>query len=48
MTKLSHIVDSLNLKFKTCDFDKAFYSMQQALGHLVKLDAGNIASAKKD
>jgi hypothetical protein len=48
MTKLSHIVDSLNLKFKTCDFDKAFYSKQQSLGHLVKLDTGDIKSAKKD
>lgn len=48
MSKLSHIVDSLNLKFKTCDFDKAFYSKQQALGHLVELDTGDIKSAKED
>ena len=48
MTKLSHIVDSLNLKFKTCDFDKSYYSIQQSIGHLVKLDAGDIKSAKKD
>ncbi|MDP2174477.1 MAG: hypothetical protein Q8K70_01060 [Bacteroidota bacterium] len=48
MAKLSHIVDSLNLKFKTCNFDKVFYSKQQAIGHLVKLDTGDIKSAKKD
>src|SRR5690606_38873326 len=48
MTKLRLIVDSLNLKFKTCDFDKVFYSKQQVLGHLVKLDTGDLKSAKKD
>lgn len=48
MSKLSLIVDSLNLKFKTCDFDKVFYSKQQALVHLIKLDTGDIKSAKRD
>lgn len=48
MSKLSHIVDSLNLKFKTCDFDKTFHSEQQTIGHLVKLNKGDIKSAKKD
>lgn len=48
MTKLSYIVDSLNLKFKTCDFNKVFYSKQQAIGHLVKLDTGDIKSVRRD
>jgi hypothetical protein len=48
MIKLSNIVDSLNLKFKTCNFDKDFYSKHQAIGHLVSLDTGDIISAKKD
>jgi len=45
MIKLSHIVDSLNLKFKTCDFDKVFLSKQQSIGHLVRLEYGNIETA---
>ena len=45
MIKLSHIVDSLNLKFKTCDFDKVFLSKQQSIGHLVRLESGNIETA---
>jgi hypothetical protein len=48
MTKLSHIVDSLNLKFKTCDFDKIFYAKSQTVGHLVKLNTGDIKEAMKD
>ena len=48
MTKLSFIVDSLNLKFKTCDFNKDFYSVQQVMGHYIYLDSGDLKSAKKD
>lgn len=48
MGKLSHIVDSLNLKFKTCNFNTVFYSKSQAIGHLVKVDKGSIKEAKKD
>lgn len=48
MEKLSSIVDSLNLKFKSCDLDRVFYSKHQVLGHLVKLDTGDIKSAKRD
>ncbi|MBK7243511.1 MAG: hypothetical protein IPH98_06565 [Saprospiraceae bacterium] len=48
MDKLSHIVDSLNLKYKTCNFNTVFYSKSQTIGHIVKVDIGNIKDAKKD
>lgn len=48
MNKLSVIVDSLNLKYKTCDLNKVFYAKSQTVGHLVRLDKGNIIAAKKD
>jgi hypothetical protein len=48
MGKLSYIVDSLNLKYKTCNFNTTFYSKSQALAHLVKVDSGSIKAARKD
>lgn len=48
MGKLSQIVDSLNLKYKTCNFNTVFYSKTQAIGHIVKVDKGAIEEAKKD
>ena len=48
MNKLGHVVDSLNLKFKTCDFDQVFYAQQQTIGHLVTLKKGHLKAAKKD
>ncbi|MFO0478912.1 MAG: hypothetical protein ACK50L_09100 [Bacteroidota bacterium] len=48
MGKLSHIVDSLNLKYKTCNFNTVFYSKSQTIGHIVKVDKSNIKEAKKD
>src|SRR5215211_5537198 len=48
MSRLSHIADSLNLKYRTCNFSQVFYSKPQTIGHIVKLDAGNIKAAKKD
>ena len=48
MGKLAKVVDSLNLKFKTCDFDKIFLARQQVIGHMVKLDSGDIQSAITD
>lgn len=48
MSKLTHIVDSLNLKFKSCDLSKVFYSKQQTLGHIIKMDSGNIDAAVRD
>ena len=48
MLKLSSIVDSLNLKYITCDIDKEFYSRSQTIGHIITLDTLNILQAKKD
>ena len=48
MNKLSFIADSLNLKFKVCDFNKVFHSKQQVIGHVVEIEKGDVKSAKKD
>ncbi len=48
MNKLGYIVDSLNLEFKICDFNRVFYSKSQTIGHLVMLKTGDIKQAKKD
>ena len=48
MSKLSHIVDSLNLKYKNYNFNTVFYSKIQTIGHIIKLEKGNIKEAKKD
>lgn len=48
MTKLSRVADSLNLKYRTCDINKTYYSKQQVVGNLVTLTSGNIQEAKKD
>lgn len=48
MGKLSQIVDSLNLKYKTCDFNKVFYSKEQAVVTVVELKGENTEQAKKD
>ena len=47
MGKLAHIVDSLNLKYKTCELNKVFYSKLQSIGHIVTLDSGNLKQARK-
>jgi len=48
MSKLGYIVDSLNLKFKTCDLNQKFYAANQTIGYIVTLDAGNIKQAKQE
>lgn len=48
MGKLSHIVDSLNLKYKNCNFNTTFYSNYQVIGHIVEVEKGLIKEAKKD
>jgi len=48
MSKLGYIVDSLNLKFKTCDLNQKFYAANQTIGCIVTLDTGNIKQAKQD
>lgn len=46
--QLKHIVDSLNLKFKTCDLQKVYRSKRQGKAHFVTLDKKNVAEARKD
>ncbi|WP_159155939.1 hypothetical protein [Empedobacter brevis] len=48
ISKLGRVVDSLNLKFKTCDVNKKFYAKNQTIGYVVSLEAGNIKQAKQD
>lgn len=48
MNRLSRIVDSLNLKYKSCDRNKVYYSKSQTLGNTVKLENGNIKEAIKE
>lgn len=48
MEKLSHIVDSLNLKFKSCNFNTVFYSKSQMIGYIVHVNKSNIKEAKRD
>jgi hypothetical protein len=45
--KLRYIVDSLNLKFRVCDFNKIYLSPVQAIAHYVSIDTGNIKEARK-
>ncbi len=48
MEKLGFIVDSLNLKFKTCEANPKFYSISQTVGNKIYLKDGNVQQAKKD
>ncbi len=46
--QLKYIFDSLNLKFKICDFSKVYKSKLQAKGHFISLEKSRIKEAKKD
>ncbi len=48
MKKLERIVDSLNLKYKSCDLNTTYYAISQTIGHKIRLDSGNIKQARKD
>lgn len=48
MSQLGHIVDSLNLKFRTCDMNRVYMSKQQTLAYLIILTSGDFTSAEKD
>src|SRR5882757_7258183 len=48
MDRLKFIVDSLQLKFKSCDLSKDYYSIRQQKGHYIRLDTGNIKAALAD
>jgi hypothetical protein len=47
MSKLSSIVDSLNLQYETCDLNKKFYSTHQTLGVYFSLEGKEAADAKQ-
>jgi hypothetical protein len=47
MNKLGDIVDSLNLKFKTCDLAASYYSYPQGMAHVVKVTSKTAKSAIK-
>jgi len=48
MNKLTDIVDSLNLKYETSNFDQTFYSKEQMIGHFIKLNTGDIKAVRRD
>lgn len=48
VSKLKHIVDSLNLKFKVCEFNKTFRSYGQAKANFVQVEKSDALKAKKD
>ncbi len=47
MGNLRRIVDSLNLRFKVCDFEARFVSRAQAVGHVIRLDVGDVGAARQ-
>ncbi|MFN3530145.1 MAG: hypothetical protein ACK417_09535 [Bacteroidia bacterium] len=48
MVRLRHVVDSLNIKFRSCEINPHYLSIAQAKGHHVQLKAGNMEQAMKD
>jgi hypothetical protein len=48
MNQLTHIVDSLNLKFKRCDLNRAYYAVSQGIGNHVSMEKENIKEAVAD
>lgn len=48
VANLKKIVDSLNLKFKVCDFNKTFKSVNQNQAHFIVLEKNKILEAKSD
>lgn len=48
VSKLKHIVDSLNLKFKVCEFNKTFKAYGQAKANFVEVEKSDALKAKKD
>jgi hypothetical protein len=48
MDQLEFIVDSLNLKFKTCELDKGYLAVSQAKGHYISLKSKRAKAAQED
>jgi hypothetical protein len=47
MKQLHHIVDSLNLKFRSCELSRTYYSLPQAKGHFVYIDSVDLKAVEK-
>ncbi len=48
MSKLRFIVDSLNIRFRTCDLSKKYYSKPQAKAHYIKMQGRMARKVKAD
>lgn len=48
MKQLEFIVDSLNIKFRTCELNKTYFSKYQSLAHHISMGKGKIKEAKQD
>ena len=48
MSKLAVIVDSLNLKFRSCDLSHPYYSFPQGIAHVVQIPDKTIQKAVQD
>ncbi len=48
MNKLSYIVDSLNLKYYSCELNKDYYSKKQGMGFSLQYEGEQIENAIKD
>ena len=48
MSKLAVIVDSLNLKFRSCDLSHPYYSFPQGIAHVVEMPNKTIKKAVQD
>lgn len=48
MSQLEHIVDSLNIKFRSCDLDRTYYTTKQGKAHYIRLEDNAADAAQKD
>lgn len=48
MKQLEFIVDSLNIRFRSCELNKTYYSLYQAKAHFISMEEGRMDEAKKD
>jgi hypothetical protein len=48
MERFKFMVDSLQLKFKSCDLLKDYYSIRQGVGHFIRLDTSDRKAALSD
>lgn len=48
MMQLEHIVDSLNIKFRSCDLERTYYTTKQGKAHYIRLEDNASDEAQKD